>query len=460
MICLHDNCRSYPLSGKVSPKDLPKKPGVLPAFTLGAYRAAGNRLFSLDGRGEDNADKRRQDDLILALTEEQGAGWVAQAGNYVGRFPYQQRQFEIRSRFGDVFMQRMLNFANDIYIDDWTSPAERIDTDQTDYARALIFMMFVQSLEKAFLLGLPKTYRSIHHHDHVVRGRIDIPRLIREDLPFAGRVASVAREQLPSQPIVDVLATAIGVIDRGGGAGMLRRIGHVRKQLAGCRSKRAVDAATLARARQDKGLANPIFAPYRQVLGLAETIIGLDSARDKPGGNTSMPGLLVDVAMLFEIYVGKLLALHFPAWRVSSPAIRLHAGRFYQRRIIPDIVMEHEDGRRVAVLDTKYKRMQFRPSSGHDMGDLDREDFFQITTYMSHFAHQRGKKLVLGGLLYPLSHEPHTPICHDRWMGDETTSFIVDGIAVPEGDAATAADTLAGEAHFVRRLAALLETGA
>lgn len=32
---------------------------------------------------------------------------------------------------------------------------------------------------------------------------------------------------------------------------------------------------------------------------------------------------------------------------------------FYQRNVIPDIVMEHEDGERVALLDTKYKRMHF-----------------------------------------------------------------------------------------------------
>ena len=106
-------------------------------------------------------------------------------------------------------------------------------------------MMFVQALEKAHLLGLPKAYRSIRHHEHVVRGRIDIPRFIREDLPFAGRVASVAREQLPSQSIIDVLAKAIQVIDRSGGAGMLLRIAHVRMKLVSLRRNKAVDAATI-----------------------------------------------------------------------------------------------------------------------------------------------------------------------------------------------------------------------
>lgn len=458
MISLRDNCRLQPLGGRVKVKDFPKKPGVLPPLTLGGYRAAGNHLFSFHDRDEDKRGKRNEDDaLILALTEEAEAGWVAQTGNYVGRFTYHKHHFEIRSRFGDAFMQRMLNFSNDIYIDHWTSPAERIGAGKTDYARALIFMMFVKALEKAYLLGLPKAYRSIRHHEPVVRGRIDIPRFVREDLPFAGRVASVAREQLPSQPIIDVLAKAIQVVDRSGGAEMLLRIAHVRTQLLNLRRNKAPDAAAIRQANADKALANPIFAPYRKVLHLAEVIIRLDSARDAPDGNTAMAGLLVNVAELFEIYVGKLLALHFPEWSVSSPAIRLHAGRFYERSIIPDIVMAHNDGRRVVVLDTKYKRMNFLGGGRYGMGDVDREDFFQIATYMSHFEHRPGKQLVLGGLLYPLAEEPDIQRCHDGWMGGETPRFIVDGIAVPNGDAGGAADVLASEMRFVGRLAALLD---
>lgn len=91
------------------------------------------------------------------------------------------------------------------------------------------------------------------------------------------------------------------------------------------------------------------------------------------------------------------------------------------------------------------------------MGDVDRENFLQIATYMIHFEHLRGKRLMLGGLLHPLSEDPQTLVCHDRWLGDEITSFVVDGIAVPEGDAGGAPDVHTGDAHFVRRLAALVD---
>ena len=463
MIRVDDNCPRRALSeldGGAAAARMAKAAGGALTVTLGAYRAAGNGLFSFRGEEQGEARRNRDNELVVALGGD-AAEPTIQTGNYVGRFSYQKAAFDIRSRFGDAFMQRMLNFANDIFIDDGFSPAERIAADKLDYARALLYMMFVQALEKAFLLGLPKAYRSVRRHEPVVRGRIDVPRFVRDDIPFVGKLSTVAREQDASQAIVDVLAKAIRVIGQNGGEQMLRRISHVRTHVGERRSGRPVTRATVAGAQSDKSLLNPVFAPYRKVLELAAMIIDLEAARQDPSGTTSAPGFLVNVAELFEIYVGKLLARHFPAWRVASPAIFLHAGRFYERNIIPDIVMEHEDGLRVAVLDTKYKRMQFRGRDRFGAGDVDREDYFQISTYMSHFRLQPGKRLVLGGLLYPLAAAPAQALCHDSWMGDPGTAFVVDGIAVPapRGDA-DFGEVVAAERAFVERIGALLDASA
>jgi 5-methylcytosine-specific restriction endonuclease McrBC regulatory subunit McrC len=462
MIRLRDNCHDLALSGMELAKGRAKMAGAPATLTLGRYLAGGNRLFSFHGVDAERRGKRNgEDELIVAVKDKAGDGPVIQTGNYVGRFTFQKLEFDIASRFGDAFMQRMLNFANDIYVDDGFTAAERVHAGETDYARALLFMMFVQALEKAFLLGLPKAYRSVAHHGLALRGRIDIPRFVRHDLPFTGKVSTVAREQMPSQPIIDVLNKAITVINSGGAGAsqILQRIAHVRTHLGRLRSHQPVGRATTRTAKADKALLNPVFAPYRKVLELAEMIIELECARESIDAKTSMPGFLVNVADLFEIYVGKLLARHFPEWRVGSPAILLHTDRFYQRNIIPDIVMEHADGRRIAVLDTKYKRMHFRGRGQYGMGDVDREDFFQIATYMGHFKHLPGKSLVLGGLLYPLAAQPQAERCYDRWMRDPQTSFIVDGIVVPEADDASFADVVAAERKFVDRLAQLLGEG-
>ncbi|QNA89290.1 hypothetical protein G4G28_13940 [Massilia sp. Dwa41.01b] len=463
MIRVEDNCQRRALSeaadGAAALKACKAAPAGL-TVTLEAYLAAGNGLFSFGGKDAAESRRKRDEELVVALGASADAEATIQTGNYVGRFSFGKVAFDIGSRFGDAFMQRMLNFANDIFIDDGFSPGARIEAGTMDYARALLYMMFVQALEKAFLLGLPKAYRSVARHDPVVRGRIDVARLVRDDIPFLGKVSTVAREQQASVAIVDVLAKAISVIDRNGGKRMLGRIAHVRADLAGRRSGRPVTRATVAAAQSDKSLGNPIFAPYRRVLELAAMIVRLDAARQHPTGSSSAPGFLLNVAELFEIYVRKLLARSFPAWRVSSPAIFLHAGRFYERNIIPDIVMEHEDGVRVAVFDTKYKRMHFQGRGRHGAGDVDREDYFQISTYMSHYRLHPGKRLVAGGLLYPLGAAPAQPLCHDSWMADAEIAFVVDGIVVPpRQDGEDFPDAVAAERAFVERIAALLEPG-
>ena len=55
--------------------------------------------------------------------------------------------------------------------------------------------MFIQNLEKAFLLRLPKAYKSIEHHEMKLKGKIDINKFIKYDIPFQGKISSVSREQ-------------------------------------------------------------------------------------------------------------------------------------------------------------------------------------------------------------------------------------------------------------------------
>ncbi|HQV65458.1 MAG TPA: hypothetical protein PLO48_01555, partial [Saprospiraceae bacterium] len=61
-------------------------------------------------------------------------------------------------------------------------------------------------------------------------------------------------------------------------------------------------------------------------------------------------------------------------------------------------------------------------------GDVDREDFFQIHTYMAYYNGKQEHNLKLGGLLYPIEAEyknnKYPSMLHDK------TQFIVDGIGL------------------------------
>ena len=115
---------------------------------------------------------------------------------------------------------------------------------------------------------------------------------------------------------------------------------------------------------------------------------------------------------------------------IESPKIELYntPQMFYQRKIIPDIVMIKDKD--VIVFDTKYKSMNMIGKNKNGAGDVDRNDFFQINTYMSYYQNQNFN-VKIGGLLYPIekSFIENKNICHsETWFGNLNSKFIVDGI--------------------------------
>jgi 5-methylcytosine-specific restriction endonuclease McrBC regulatory subunit McrC len=233
---------------------------------------------------------------------------------------------------------------------------------------------------------------------------------------------------------------------------MTQNITHIKPHLREAKSGEFVSKQTINKANNSKSLLNPIFAPYKTVLRYAEYIIRLNTLQESV--NTSKDqcfGFLVNVAELFEIYVTKLLQRGFPDWRVSSPKIELYEEMFYARKIIPDIVMQRDQD--MLVFDTKYKRMNYIGRQQNSMGDVDRNDFFQINTYMSFYQQQEGK-LLGGGLLYPLSAPFDEGKCHSvHWLRNQSVPFIVDGIEV-------GADILKAEELFIARVREMAQSKA
>lgn len=85
-------------------------------ITLKKYKENQNKLFSLIAQ-----DNQKDDDLILSVStyidNSQRQIYSTETGNYIGKFKYKNIDINIKSRFSDVFLKRMLNFANDVYLD-------------------------------------------------------------------------------------------------------------------------------------------------------------------------------------------------------------------------------------------------------------------------------------------------------------------------------------------------------
>ncbi|MGJ0359950.1 5-methylcytosine restriction system specificity protein McrC [Aliarcobacter cryaerophilus] len=389
-------------------------------------KSLNNTFFSFF-KDEEKIKSKNEDDLIISIKKD-GENYLAQTGNHVGKFVWNGLEIDIKSRFSNTFLERMLNFANDIFLDDVSITGNQVKED-FDISKYIIYYMFIQNLEKAFLLGVPKAYKSIEHHEMKLKGKIDINKFIKYDIPFQGKISSVSREQKEIQEIIDVLYKAVKIIDKNNKA-FLKNISHIKTHLKQYKSNNYISNETINKAIKSKALQNPIFAPYKKVLEYARFIINGNNIEEKNDGKKETYGFIINVAELFEIYITKLLQKEFSDWYVESPKIELYntPQMFYQRKIIPDIVMKK--GRDVLVFDTKYKKMQMQGRGQYGSGDVDRNDFFQINTYMSYYQNQNFN-LKIGGLLYPIekSFKENKDICHSQtWFGNLNTKFIIDGI--------------------------------
>ncbi|MCT7557844.1 McrC family protein [Aliarcobacter butzleri] len=392
-------------------------------------KSLNNTFFSFF-KDEEKTTSKNEDDLIISIKKDidvdKKESYLTQTGNYVGKFVWQGLEIDIKSRFSNTFLERMLNFANDIFLDDVSITGNKVDKD-FDISKYIIYYMFIQNLEKAFLLGLPKAYKSIEHHEMKLKGKIDINKFIKYDIPFQGKISSVSREQKEIQEIIDVLYKAVKIIDKNNKA-FLKNISHIKTHLKQYKSNNYVSNETINRALKSKALQNPIFAPYKKVLEYARFIINGNNI-EKNDGKQETFGFIINVAELFEIYITKLLKKEFSEWNIESPKIELYSNQFFARKIIPDIVMKKDND--VIVFDTKYKKMLMRDRYQNG-GDVDRNDFFQINTYMSYYQNHPDKYNVkIGGLLYPIekSFKENKDICHSQtWFGNLNSKFIVDGI--------------------------------
>ena len=96
--------------------------------------------------------------------------------------------------------------------------------------------------------------------------------------------------------------------------------------------------------------------------------------------------------------------------------------------------------------------MNYQGSNNNGMGDVDRNDFFQINTYMSYYQQQE-KNVIAGGLLYPLSKDHVESECHSyNWLGNSKIKFIVDGIRVDDTSIDDMEKITSAEDDFIKRI--------
>ena len=108
--------------------------------------------------------------LIFQLLKSNDNNYYVKTGLYAGVITIKGITFNIIPKNIALF-KRMLNFANNIYVDKTESNSEK-SQEPSDFP--LFEYLFLTSLKKASVLGFPQEYTKIQYHDIRVHGNIDV----------------------------------------------------------------------------------------------------------------------------------------------------------------------------------------------------------------------------------------------------------------------------------------------
>lgn len=410
-------------------------------------------FFSFFNDDEKILSKNAKNPIISVRTIDKDKKQIT-SGNYIGKIFYDDLEVEINSRFGKKFLERMLNFANDVFVDD-VSIYQDVKN-ESNISEFILFYIFVQRLEKSFLIGLPKNYQSKKYNDLRFKGNIDMVEFIKHNIPLKAKVATKTREQIEDVHIINVLYKALQVIEKKNSS-FLKNVRHIKTYLVQNKSEHCFIKESLNKAFSSKALRNQNYQNYKELLKYAKMVIESENFTSKNKNDQKSYSFIINIAELFEIYISKLLRNNFEEYMLDSPKLEIYKNSFYKRYIIPDIVLSKDDN--YIVFDTKYKKMTMEGKSQNGMGDLDRNDLFQIHTYMGYY--QKIGKVLLGGLLYPMQNFNEEKCHSENSILSDEYQFIVDGIFLEDDQNSDKEITLEyiiqKEEQFIKRIKKLLK---
>ncbi len=307
-------------------------------------------------------------------------------GNIMGFVGCNDTQVSIRSRFaqqeGDYFLHYMLQKVFAINLFDL-----KHDSDKESVFDFLIYL-FPAFLKRALRQGLYKEYQTRHYNDANVRGRIDIQHHIRQNNPFAGKVAYTTREYAVDNSVTQLVRHTIEYIASHPYRGNILNNDEETKEAVGM-----INNATPSYNRNNRNriinlnkrpINHPYFNEYRDLQRLCVRILRHEEM--KYGREEErIYGVLFDGAWLWEEYLNTILkniGFEHPQNKTGKGRKYLffdHAGVCY-----PDFYSQK------MVLDAKYKGYE-------DISKVQTTDLYQVISYM-HIL-----KLNYGGFAVPVS---------------------------------------------------------
>ena len=319
-------------------------------------------------------------------------------------------QLEIRSRFTD-------NSGKDFFLHYLLERVFKINLFNLNYSfnqapgLEFLYLLFPHFLKKALRQGVFRSYQTFEKNDSAVRGAVNIPRHLRQNLPSKGTVAYRSREYSYDNAMTQLIRHTIEFIRRIDlGQRVLSQDDETRQSVQ--QIEMATNGTYSLQKRQKvlqenlRPVHHPYYTQYRNLQKLCLMILS-HAAVQYENSLHSLYGILFDGAWLWEEYLAWILCYPDLGTKTfchpenqagrgglslfDNSCSNLEETAFSKcyRRIYPDFyrLNSHDaDVQEGVVLDAKYKHLE---------KSLVRDDLYQIISYM------HTMKMSCGGFLYP-----------------------------------------------------------
>lgn len=343
-------------------------------------------------------------------------------GNIMGFIGVGNLQVKIQSRFDegrdDYFLHYMLQRVLSFNLFDLNHNNEKEDV--FDF----IMFMFPYFLKSALRQGVYREYRRFEHDDSRVRGPVDVSRVIRRDMPFAGRVSYSTREHTHDNDMTQLIRHTIEFMaGKKYGQAVLNLDRETKENIELIVSHTPSYNKNERNQIVQKNLrpkVHPYYTEYKPLQSLCLQILRMEEVKYGESED-EICGILFDGAWLWEEYVNTILRdLEF-----KHPENRLGKGGIYLFEDIDESGKKHRSGIRYPdfykkdfVLDAKYKRL----GSYEKVSKVEREDVHQLITYMDNLKASRG------GFVVPLeTQQKKIPTSH---LKNKNSTLSIYGVPI------------------------------
>lgn len=329
---------------------------------------------------------------------QKGDDYEVSTGNVMGFFSIGDLNVKIRSRFdtanGDNFLHYMLQKVMSLnLIEDYHLSSNE---DVFDF----LPFLFPSHLNEALAQGYYRQYCKQECNDANVRGTIDMPRHLRSNIPFNGKIAYTNRTHAYDNDITELIRHTIECIRaKKYASSVLTQDYETRNNVAW------IESVTPNYRRADrnriivsnlKARIHPCYFKYEPLQRICLRILRMEQL--KYGENPQqIKGILFDGAWLWENNINILLKeskidfVHPDNIRKTNRIWLFKKDEEHQPTgaRFPDFYSDNK-----WVLDAKYKHLETKER----VSNIPRDDLHQIISYM-HVTDAR-----VGGFIYPSNH--------------------------------------------------------